>query len=164
MRPRPGREKAAEYGSWLILICWIADVLTFRLLTSIPLTRMVTPPVPSDPLSRNRDTAATASSSKIGRLSSAPVAHRHGVGIGGGAGGDLRRAAGDRHLLVHAGQRQRDPQRLERPAADVHGFGPRLEAVERHQYLVAPRRHAFERERAGRARRRGLNRLAGRRS
>ena len=73
MRPRPGRE-AAEYGPWLILICWIADVLTFRLLTSIPLTRMVAPPVPSNPLSRNFDTAATASSSKIGRLSSAPGA------------------------------------------------------------------------------------------
>ncbi len=25
MRPRPGREYAAEYGSWLILICSIAD-------------------------------------------------------------------------------------------------------------------------------------------
>jgi hypothetical protein len=54
----------------LILICWIAAVLTLRLFTSIPFTRRLTPPVPSVLLSRNREMAATASSSKTGRLSS----------------------------------------------------------------------------------------------
>ncbi len=72
MRPRPGREKAAEYGSSLILICWMAEVLTSRLFTSMPFTSNVTPAVPSDALSRNCEMVATASSSKIGRLSSAP--------------------------------------------------------------------------------------------
>lgn len=30
MRPRPGRGYSAEYGSWLILICWMADADTIR--------------------------------------------------------------------------------------------------------------------------------------
>mgnify|MGYP003693922353 CR=1 FL=1 len=37
-RPRPGREYSAEYGSWLIRICCIADALTLSALTSMPLT------------------------------------------------------------------------------------------------------------------------------
>ena len=70
MRPRPGREYSAEYGSWLIRICCIADALTFSALTSMPLTTIVTPPLPSEPASRNRDIVATKSLSKTGRLSS----------------------------------------------------------------------------------------------
>jgi hypothetical protein len=58
MRPRPGREYSAEYGSWLILICSTADALTFSALTSIPLTTRVTPPVPIDPESRKREIVA----------------------------------------------------------------------------------------------------------
>ena len=70
MRPRPGREYSAEYGSWLIRICCIADALTFSALTSMPLTTMVTPPLPIEPASRNCDIVAMKSLSKTGRLSS----------------------------------------------------------------------------------------------
>ena len=49
MRPRPGREYSAEYGSWLILICCTADALTFSALTSMPLTTIVTPPCREPP-------------------------------------------------------------------------------------------------------------------
>jgi len=42
----------------LILICCTADALTLSAFTSMPLTTMVTPPVPIDPESRNRDSVA----------------------------------------------------------------------------------------------------------
>ena len=58
MRPRPGREYSAEYGSWLIRICCTADALTFSAFTSIPFTTTVTPPVPIEPESRKRDRVA----------------------------------------------------------------------------------------------------------
>ena len=59
IRPRPGREYSAEYGSWLILICWTAEALTFNAFTSMPLTTIVTPPVAIDPVSRNCESVAT---------------------------------------------------------------------------------------------------------
>src|SRR6478672_2529521 len=55
MRPRPGRAYSAEYGSWLILIWLTADALTRSALTSMPLTTIVRPPLPSAPASRQRD-------------------------------------------------------------------------------------------------------------
>ena len=61
IRPRPGRAYSAEYGSWLILICWMADALTRRALTSMPLTTIVGPPDPSEPESRKRDIVAMTS-------------------------------------------------------------------------------------------------------
>ena len=69
MRPRPGREYSAEYGSWLILICWMADTETFRLLISTPLTTSTTPLVPIALASRNRDIVARISWLKTGRFS-----------------------------------------------------------------------------------------------
>jgi len=40
-------------------ICCTADALTFSAFTSIPLTTTVTPPLPSDPVSRKRERVAT---------------------------------------------------------------------------------------------------------
>ncbi len=65
MRPRPGREYSAEYGSWLILICATAAALTLRALTSMPLTTIVTP-LPRAAGSRKRDAVAIRSRSSTG--------------------------------------------------------------------------------------------------
>jgi hypothetical protein len=43
----------------LIRICCTADALTLSAFTSIPLTTTVTPPLPSDPVSRKRESVAT---------------------------------------------------------------------------------------------------------
>ena len=91
MRPRPGREYSAEYGSWLILICCTADALTLSALTSMPLTTMVTPPLPSDPASRKRDIVATIVVIEDRQAFEHVLVDGHGVDVARGAGLDLGR-------------------------------------------------------------------------
>ena len=73
--PRPGCRYCAEYGFWLMLIRSIADGEMPSVFISTPSITRVAPPSPVAPVSRNCDSVATTSSSRIGSdfISSADI-------------------------------------------------------------------------------------------
>ena len=97
-----------------MLICGTADALTPSALTSIPLTTTVTPPLPSDPASRNRETVAMTPDRRPAS-SRADSDRPEGIRVRGGARANLRAPIADRDFLFDVRQRQRD----------AHGDGAR---------------------------------------
>ena len=147
MRPRPGREYSAEYGSALILICWMADALTPRLFTAIPLTTSVTPGGADRPgVEKLRNRAHDVLIENRQALQEVGT-QRHRIGIRTRRGADLRRA-GDRDFLRHAGQRQRHADRARSPRRNRDADGRRPESCERDANVVAARGNVVESEAA----------------
>ena len=98
------------------LIC-TADALTRTALISIPLTTTVTPPLPSDPASRNRETIAMTPDRRPASSRADPD-RPEGIGVRGGARANLRRPLLIVTSCLTFARVQRDAQRRRRARCD----------------------------------------------